>query len=568
MSKPIIGIDLGTTNSLIAVFETGDSRLVENSLGEFLTPSAVTVNKNEVLVGQAAKDRNVSEPLKVATAFKRKMGTHANYVLGKKDQFSAVELSSFVLRKLKEDAEIRLGTTIEDVVISVPAYFNQAQRSATSDAAKLAGLNPIRLINEPTAAALAYGLENIENENMFLVIDLGGGTFDVTLLNMFDGIMEVTASTGDAFLGGEDFTDVLAHLIAEKIGDEWTSLGAELQEQIRARADAAKTHLSRDEKYVVQTMKEGQTHDIEVTRDEFERASKPLLSKILRTIERCIYDSEIDPNDLDRIILVGGATRMPMIRNLVARHLKKFPEFSIDPDHAVALGAAIQAALVTEDKAVEDVVLTDVSPFTVGIETSRDEDGGTRIDGLFTPIIERNTPLPASRESYFSTMVDNQQALRISVYQGEAPMVSENVFIGEFSLNVPRAPKGQEGINLRISYDTSGLIEVDATSGSTGNQKNLVITSNTAGLSKSDIEKRLKFLSNYKTHPREDEENIAVAARLERLYAMATGNDRGYIQNLLIKFKSVVDEQNQAEIEKTRGEILEILKRIDDFYVS
>lgn len=259
---------------------------------------------------------------------------------------------------------------------------------------------------------------------------------------------------------------------------------------------------------------------------------------------------------------------MPMIRNLVTRHLKKFPEYSIDPDHAVALGAAIQSALVAQDKALEDVIMTDVAPFSVGIESAMKDASGNFISGFFSPLIERNTPLPASREGIFSTTTDNQRELRIAVYQGEAAMVEENIHIGEFVLSIPAAPAGKEGMVVRITYDSSGLIEVEAHSNSLNHKEALVIETNATGLNKSEIKKRLEAMQAFKTHPAEDEHNIALLARLERLYSMAHGSDRIYIQSLILRFKSALQAQDVKKIETERGEILDIINRIDDFYVS
>ena len=567
MNKPLIGIDLGTTNSLVAVFEKKGARLLEDHSGSVLTPSVVSLDGANLLVGQPAKDRLASHPENTVAIFKRMMGTTQKHKLGKKS-YNAVDLSALILRHLKEVAETSIGSDVSDVVISVPAYFNQVQRQATKDAAKIAGLNPLRLINEPTAAALAYGMLDKEAESQFLIVDLGGGTFDVTLLNMFDGVMEVTASSGDAFLGGEDFSEALAKWITEQLNVEWSNLNTKNQNQIRLRADAAKTHLSVNTSYEITVDLPQGMQTLILTRDDFEVACKSLLRRMIRPIERCLYDSGTDANEIDQVILVGGATRMPMIKELVIRHLKKFPEHIIDPDHAVALGAAVQAGLVANDQALEDVVMTDVSPFSVGIEIGTNVNGGERINGIFSPIIERNTPLPASREAQYYSAADNQTKLSVEIYQGEAAMVSGNVALGNFAVSIPRGPVGQEGMTVRVTYDSSGLIEVEAKSNSTGRGGSILIDQNIGSMSKSEIEARVKTLQKLKSHPKEDEENIALMAHLNRLYSMATGDDRSFIQDKIIQFESVLSKQEPKAIEQTRGELKETLQRIDDFYVN
>lgn len=567
MDHPPIGIDLGTTNSLIAVFEDGAPRLLANALGNPLTPSAVSMDNDKVLVGEAARDRLPTHPRETAAAFKRSMGTNKTLGLGRK-KLRAEELSALVLRKLKEDAEAALGQSIRDVVVSVPAYFNQSQRQATMSACAMAGLNPVRLVNEPTAAALAYGLQDRDGESQFLVFDLGGGTFDVTVLEHFDGVMEVKASSGDAFLGGEDFSEALAKGIADKCDTPWSKLNTDDQNQLRFVADGLKRRLGVSDSHDVTIRLGGETHNLTITRTFFETACAPLVKRLLHPIERCFYDSNESTETLDRVVFVGGATRMPMIRQMVARQFKMLPDMSIDPDHAVALGAAVQAALVAEDRALKDVVMTDVSPFSVGIATGSQLRDGAVMEGFFSPIIERNTPLPASREQYFSTMSDNQVLLGVDVYQGEAPMVSDNIHLGRFDLSVPRAKAGVEGMSVRITYDPSGLIDVEAVSSSTGRKAGVVIKDNVVGLSDAEIKSKLKALQKFKMHPREDEENTALLARIKRLYEMASGADRTMVQGLLVEFEGVLAKQDPTDIATARGEITEVLNRIDDYYVS
>ncbi len=432
----------------------------------------------------------------------------------------------------------------------------------------MAGLNAKRLVNEPTAPALAYGLQDRDGESQFLVFDLGGGTFDVTVLEHFDGEMQVKASSGDAFLGGEDFSEALAKAMAETAGLMWPKLSPEDQAQIRFQADGAKRRLGPDEAHGVTLRIGGEEHSVTVTRALFEEAAPPLLKRIYRPIERCFYDSGEGIDDLDRVILVGGATRMPMIRSLVAKQFRILPEMTIDPDHAVALGASVQAGLVAQDKALDDVVMTNVTPFSVGIDTGSKMSDGTVLGGFFAPIIERNTPLPASREREFGTMHDRQDNLSVDIYQGEAPKCEDNVHIGRFSVKVPKGPAGKESIAIRATYDSSGLIQVEGRSLSTGKTAGTVIRDNVTDLSDADIAKRLKAMEKLKLHPREDEVNTAVLARIRRLFEMASGDDRHALSNLLMRFEAALARQDNTEIAKERGEITEVLDRLDDFYVS
>jgi molecular chaperone HscC len=378
------------------------------------------------------------------------MGTDSTVRLGGQ-VFRAEDLSALVLKKLKEDAETHLGQLIRDVVVSVPAYFNQTQRKATLAACTIAGLHAVRLINEPTAAALAYGLQDRGGESQFLIFDLGGGTFDVTVPDHFDGVMQVKASSGDAHLGGEDFTEALAQAMGDTLGTPWAKLGADAQRVIRLAADHAKRALSGADTHDARLMLDGAEQVVTVDRALFEAAAAPLLKRLYRPIESCFYDSRDSIDSLDRVILVGGATRMPMIRHLVARQFRRLPEMGIDPDHAVALGAAVQAGLVAMDRALDDVVMTDVSPFSVGIAVGTKLPDGSVLAGFFEPIIERNTALPASRERVFGTMADNQTQLAVEVFQGEAPKVEDNVPLGKFSVTVPKGKAGAESMAVRIT---------------------------------------------------------------------------------------------------------------------
>ncbi|MGH0000070.1 Hsp70 family protein [Pseudovibrio ascidiaceicola] len=569
MKKPIIGIDLGTTNSLLAIFEDGAPRILANSLGKLLTPSVVAVRNYGLLVGQAAWDIAASEPQMAAAAFKRKMGANAKIRLGPYD-LTAPELSSLVLKKLKFDAETELGTEITDVVVSVPAYFNQIQREATQTACLLAGLTPLQLINEPTAAALAYGLNDREGESQFMIFDLGGGTFDVTVLEHYDGVMEVKASSGDAYLGGEDFTRIIQSMLADDIGKELDILSIEDQNRLLYFAEKAKQQLSSDEAFEFKFSLASSEEEFKacLSPEAFEAAAGALIKRMRRPIHACLYDNDGNRRDIDRVILVGGATRMPLAKRLAAREAHLFPDATINPDHAVVIGAAIQAALIAEDKALDDVVMTDVSPFSVGVGSSWEGVSGKRISDLFVPIIERNTPLPASRSERFRTTADNQTRMCIDVYQGEAAHVHDNIALGEFNVCIPRNKAGKEAVDVRVTYDVSGLIEIEAKCDSTGVKNTMIVETNTSKLDDVEIKQKIASLAHLKVHPKDDEANLALLSRLNRLFEMTMSDNREEIMHMMVDFQSVLEKQDPKLIKVQRDELSKQLDMIDRFYVS
>ncbi|MEO5757319.1 MAG: molecular chaperone HscC [Mesorhizobium sp.] len=565
--SPIIGIDLGTTNSLAAWFAEDGPSLIPNATGAFLTPSAIAINDDkELLVGQAAKDRLVSHPATSTARFKRYMGTEHVVSLGKKT-FRPEELSAFVLRSLKADAEAHLKQPVSQAVISVPAYFNDLQRKATIAAAQLAGLKVERLINEPTAAALAYGLHHRQDESTFLVVDLGGGTFDVSIVEMFSGVIEVRASSGDTFLGGEDFTDVLLTLLASDIGRDPDSLTKAEFSRLRALADEAKHKLSASNQAEVRYVLGEEEKQLRISLTRFEEATENLVSRMRAPLQRAMNDANLRSDQLSRIILVGGATRMPVIRSAVTKLFKKFPEHNLDPDHVVALGAAVQAGLASNHQALDDIVMTDVSPFTLGIDTSRHAgpDGQTQT-GYFSPIIERNTVIPASRVERFHAMKSGQRQIEIKVFQGEAPRVHDNVFLGTLDVPIPVNMHANEEVDIRFTYDTSGMLEVLATVISNGQQKSFVIEGNPGALSQEEISQRLKELERIKVHPREEAENAGFVARIARGYENALGARRRRLSELLSQFEAVLARQNRKEIANVRqlmGDELDVLEKYD-----
>ncbi|WP_223451341.1 MULTISPECIES: molecular chaperone HscC [unclassified Pseudomonas] len=561
----IVGIDLGTTNSLVAVWRNGAPELVPNALDSLLTPSVVGLDDEaRILVGRAAKERLQTHPHLTAALFKRHMGSAHELQLGTR-RFRPEELSSLVLRSLKEDVERRYGETVTEAVISVPAYFNDAQRKATKIAGELAGLKVERLINEPTAAALAYGLHQRDTTSSFLVFDLGGGTFDVSILELFDGVMEVRASAGDNFLGGEDFDSVLvqAFVTAHANRSNMPSLTEpNIAHRLRREAERVRHALGQaDSATFVLRHGSGQWEQT-FTQTQLADLYGPLLARLRTPIETALRDARIRPSELDEVLLVGGTTRMPLIRRMVAGLFGRFPSITLNPDESIALGAAVQAALKARDAALEEVVLTDVCPYTLGIETGITVGDGVEA-GHYLPIIERNCVVPVSRVKSVYTLRDNQRKVQLKVYQGESRWVRENIHLGEMELDVPLAPAGEVGIDVRFTYDTNGLLEAEALITRTGERRTLVIENNPGVLSPEEIQQRLATLASLKVHPREQQVNSLLTARLERLYQESLGDLRQHLDHMANRFKQTLDSQDDRAIRELRVQLMQQLDELE-----
>jgi molecular chaperone HscC len=566
-AKPIIGIDLGTTNSLVAVFEDGAPRIVPNALGEGLTPSVVCVEPDgSILVGAAARARATTRPEHVARSFKRDMGTPRAYSLGGRE-FSAPQLSAMVLASLKRDAEAALGCEVEEAVITVPAYFGYQQREATRDAGQIAGLRVERIINEPTAAALAYGLHERGREQRVAVLDLGGGTFDVTVLEIIDGVVEVQGSAGDVKLGGDDFDAALAALVRQKFAQAGSRLASTPAGDARldAAAERLKRTLSSERRgrlAIPDASLEGglvRGVELELTREEAEEAWQPLLDRLHGPIVRALRDAKTKAGQIDEVLLVGGSTRLPCVVKLAASLFGRLPARTLPPDEAIALGAAVQAALKGGDRALEDMVVTDVAPFTLGI-SSASRDAGQQISGLFSPIIERGTVIPASRVERFATMADGQRELLVEVFQGEHSLCRDNQRLGEYKLkNIPRGPAGQETIDVRFTYDVNGLIDVDMTIVSTGHSENLLIERTPGRMSRSEVARAREQMTRLKFHPRESLPNRTALLRAEALYLELTGDDRAALGAMLARYRLALESQRPDQIDPTRQQLLALL---------
>ena len=557
----LIGIDLGTTNSLVACFRNGKAEIIPNRLGEHLTPSVVSVDSNgTVYVGRSAKERAMLHPLESASVFKRSMGTDREYQLGGW-KLRAEELSSLVLRSLKEDAESYLGEPVTDAIISVPAYFNDLQRKATKRAGELAGLNVVRIINEPTAAAIAHGMTE-QNDSRYLVFDLGGGTFDVSILELYQPIMEVHAIAGDNFIGGEDFTDVLYDLFLQSTGIAPEMLDLNTRSEIRKNAENCKCAFSHSSEIIMCCTIHGQMHILRLTLEEYERACAPLLDRLRKPIERSLRDAGVSLQEIDQIVLVGGATRSPVVRKFVSKLFGRIPCFGVNPDEAVAIGAALQCGIKSRDKEIQEIVLTDVCPFTLGTEVMVDN-GVFEEPGHYLPIIERNTVIPVSRTETLYTAHENQTRITVKILQGESRMSQNNLLLGELSVPVPAGPKGKESVDITYTYDVNSLLEVEVYVHSSKLRRKILIQGNKSRLSQEEAEKRMEALQYLKQNPRDEEPNRLALLRGERLYEEATGDTRIAIDRAMMEFDRALKKQDRTEIERAREKLNKFLDELE-----
>ncbi|MDH6370149.1 molecular chaperone DnaK [Paenibacillus sp. VTT E-133280] len=535
MSK-VIGIDLGTTNSCVAVMEGGEAVVIPNPEGARTTPSVVGFKKDgERIVGETAKRQAITNPDRTISSIKRHIGTnHKESIDGK--EYSPQEISAMILQKLKSDAEAYLGQTVTQAVITVPAYFNDSQRQATKDAGKIAGLEVLRIVNEPTAAALAYGLEKSEDQTI-LVYDLGGGTFDVSILELGDGFFEVKATSGDNKLGGDDFDQVVMdYLVSEFKKEQGIDLSKDKSavQRLKDAAEKAKKELSGVLTTTVSlpfiTVVDGvpQHLEINLTRAKFDELTTGLVERTLGPTRQALSDAGMTPADLTRIVLVGGSTRIPAVQDAIKKLTGKEPHKGVNPDEVVALGAAVQAGVLTGE--VKDVVLLDVTPLSLGIETA---------GGVFTKMIERNTTIPTSKSQVFSTFADNQPSVEIHVLQGERQMANGNKTLGRFMLNeIPPAPRGVPQIEVSFDIDANGIVNVSATDKGTNKSQKITITSS-SGLSDAEVEQMMK---DAELHAEEDRK------RKELVEAKNSADQLVYSTEKVIK--DLGDKADASEVEK------------------
>lgn len=589
----IIGIDLGTTNSLAAYYGEDGPKIIPNRLGKNLTPSVVSVDREgNVYVGETARERMSLYPDSVAQTFKRSMGTEREYVLSGR-HFKPEELSGMVLRALKEDAEAYLGEEVTEAVISVPAYFDDKRRKATKRAGELAGLRVERMISEPTAAAVAYGLYEKKQDTRFLVFDLGGGTFDVSILELYHNILEVRAVAGDNYLGGEDFTEIMAKLFLQKTKLQLSGMTEKEQVRLYRQAEKAKRAISDADRVKMTFLPEkaGQSREssgeqtressgeqiresrvnegknqieAEITYREYEEASEELLMKIREPVKKSLADAGLKLSDIDEVLLIGGATRLSVVRDFLIRLFRKFPDTRMNPDETVALGAAVQAAMKERREEVREVILTDVCSFTLGTEVVVEYEEGKFEDGRFCPIIERNTVIPASHTERLYTVRDNQDKVRVRVLQGESRFAKNNLFLGELEIEVPKAPKGREAVDVTYTYDINSLLEVEVTVVSTGLSQKMIIKGQDNQMMEEEIRSRMEELSYLKIQPRDYEENRLVLLRAERMYEEALGDRRRKLDYCITAFEAALRNGDHDEIMDARKELNQMLEEEDE----
>ncbi|MDB5307334.1 MAG: hscC [Gemmataceae bacterium] len=568
--EPIVGIDLGTTNSAVAHLTPDGPNIIPNALGGRLTPSVVGVDESGVVVvGAAARELQVVRPDRCAALFKRHMGTDKTYTLGGRT-VTPEELSGLVLRSLKADAEAFFARPVTRAVITCPAYFNDRQRKATIAAGRIAGLTVERILNEPTAAAIAYGFHDSREDKKLLIFDLGGGTFDVSVVELFDGALEVRASAGETALGGEDFTRAIAARVLEGFGTSFERAEVTtplLVARLIQQGEVAKCRLSREETAVVRVPDAAgeftaAAKEVTVTRAQLDAWVSPTLTRIELPIRRALADAKLTRDEIDEVILVGGATRMPLVVRRVRELFGKDPHRRLNPDEVVALGAAVQAGLVGRAGAVEDLVVTDVAPFTLGVAVVK-QFGGDVQEGYFDPVIDRNTTIPVSRVKQYSTVAPNQTAIRVRVYQGESRKVADNLLLGEFEVNgIPSGPPGQE-VDVRFTYDLNGVLEVEATVVATKRKVTHVIARHAKGLSEEQVRRAVREMEKLKAHPREEAVNRFLLARAERVYKELAVEARRVLGALLDGFEAGLESRDPEAIGRHREALQHFLSLHD-----
>ncbi|MBD5463404.1 MAG: molecular chaperone HscC [Lachnospiraceae bacterium] len=563
----ILGIDLGTTNSLAAVWDNGKSVLVPNAFGEYLTPSVVSVDEEgTVYVGKTAKQRLASYPGQTASLFKRFMGTGKQYRLGQKT-YLPEELSALVLRKLKEDAEKFLGESVEEAVISVPAYFNDIARNATKRAGAIAGLKVERIINEPSAAALACQNFRQQEDATILVFDFGGGTLDVSLVECFDNIIEIKAVSGDNQLGGQDFDNALAAHFLRSFKIDPENLTWETKAIIRSSAERCKKELTESKTAEMVVNSPQICEKITISRKDLVTICADLFQKMGKPVKRVLMDGKISTDMIDDIVLVGGSCKMPIVRQYLEHILQRKDIETMNPDQMIALGVGVSAGIKERDEEIKDMILTDICPFSLGVNVVNETNPDKKLTSF---IIERNSPLPISKEQIYVNSWDGQTCMRFGIYQGEAMYVEDNILLGEIKMSIPPRPKHTVECRVRFTYDINGVLEVNAYIPMTNEEKQMVIVNKELNMSKTQIEEKLKEFSQIKIDPAQDEENHYLMAWGERLFMQCDGEMKEEIMRKMHGYEHVIktDPYSAGKARKYLTVFLTCVESMLDHYLN
>lgn len=555
----IVGIDLGTTNSLISVFRNGKVEQIPNSFGEYLTPSAVSFDKEgNIYVGKIAKERKITNPELTVSSFKTFMGTDKKYeILGK--LYTPEELSAFVLKQLIQDAEKYLNEKIEEAIISVPAYFNNKQRNATKRAGMLAGIKVERLINEPSAAAAYYYVTSAQKQT-FLVFDFGGGTLDISIVDAFENVIEVVSIVGDNHLGGDDFDYIIAKDICRQNGYNFEELSFANKEKIMKAAESCKFLLNIEKEVMVKTVIDDKSIDGKMSRKRLIEISSEIFYKIRNLISKILRDSDIALDEIDNVLLVGGSSNMKVVQDYISYITGKNLLYNFKPDMLVGLGVGMVAGIKERNEKLTDIVMTDVCPFSMGVNIHNKANSE---ESIFSPIIQRNTTLPVSRVSEYVTVSDKQTEITLKILQGENYYSSDNLQIGQITVNVPPAPKGKERIEVRFTYDINGILEVETKALSTGETKKLFIQSSDTNYSEKEMERMMEGLKNLKQDYRTKEEFVYVMELGKRLYEESIGEFRELIGETIRRLEYAISTQDDFKIRKVYDRTKNFFEAID-----
>ena len=551
----IVGIDLGTTNSLVGVYQDGQVKLIPNAFGEYLTPSVVALDDNDqIIVGKIAKERLVTHPDRTLSQFKRFMGTKHELVLGNRT-YKAEELSSFVIRKLVDDAETFLGKKVDEVIISVPAYFNDAQRYATKLAGQFAGVKIERIINEPSAAALAKKSMSNQEDQSFVVVDFGGGTLDISVVELFDNVVEIVSIAGDNRLGGEDFTAAIAEEFLASNQLSKKSISREFYSKILVQSEKAKLNLNTNEEVQMLVMDQDKEYSLNLTYQRFYELCQPLLARLKLVLDRALMDARYSYVSSDNFVLVGGTSKLRLVQDFLSYCIDQAVQLTDDPDKMIAKGCALLAGIKGRQGEVRDLLLSDICPFTLGTSVVGDR---------FSPIIERNSPLPASKKEHYYTAELGQSQVRVKVYQGEMMKASQNLFLGELEVPVPVNKKAHEGFTIRFTYDLNGILDVEVTIDSTKKVFNHVILQESITLTEDEIKEKQVELTRYKINAQETEVYRFLIEKANRVYSMLLGRRRDEFMAESRRFEEDVRQASMYHLPKiyqSFSNYLEFLER-------